>query len=144
MPPITDRTLILKAKALAQRKQASNDFQYGDVGCALVTQSGRVYLGCSIDTACSMGFCAEHSAIASMLAQGESRVQRIVAVKWNGQSCRPRPLPGIHFPIEPKPAGHRSDFGPPKEGALAVNFAPPLRGLGFASRPYMQLIWRLV
>ncbi len=89
MPPITDRTLILKAKALAQRKQASNDFQYGDVGCALVTQSGRVYLGCSIDTACSMGFCAEHSAIASMLAQGESRVQRIVAVKWNGQILPP-------------------------------------------------------
>ena len=36
-----------------------------------------------IDTACSMGFCAEHAAIAAMLTAGENRVEKIVAVNWN-------------------------------------------------------------
>jgi cytidine deaminase len=43
-----------------------------------------VYTGVCIDTACSMGFCAEHAAAAAMITAGESQVLRMVAVNWNG------------------------------------------------------------
>jgi len=46
----------------------------------LVTNKGNVYKGVCIDTPCSMGFCAEHAAIASMITAGESRIEKIVAV----------------------------------------------------------------
>ncbi|WP_272437999.1 hypothetical protein [Terrihalobacillus insolitus] len=34
----------------------------------------------SIDTACSMGFCAEHAAAAAMITDGENRILKIIAV----------------------------------------------------------------
>ncbi len=84
MPTLTNRTLIQKAKAVAGRKKASENFEYGNVGCALLTDKNNVYLGVSIDTACGMGFCAEHAAIASMLTHGEKKIKKIVAVSDKG------------------------------------------------------------
>jgi len=55
----------------------------GDVGCALATDKGNVYLGVCIDTASGMGFCAEHNAIGSMITAGEYKIQKIVAVWKN-------------------------------------------------------------
>ncbi|MGN0478806.1 MAG: cytidine deaminase family protein [Hominenteromicrobium sp.] len=52
----------------------------GSVAAALVTDQGNVYRGVCIDTSSSMGFCAEHAAIAAMITAGESRIQKIVAV----------------------------------------------------------------
>lgn len=56
----------------------------GSVAAALVTDEGNIYRGVCIDTPCSMGFCAEHAAIASMITAGESRIEKIVAVCSNG------------------------------------------------------------
>ena len=64
-------------------RQVSEDIEAGGVAAALVTDQGNVYQGVCIDTACSMGFCAEHAAIAAMLTAGENRVEKIVAVNWN-------------------------------------------------------------
>lgn len=36
-----------------------------------------------------MGFCAEHAAIASMITAGESRIETIVAVNWDGRVLPP-------------------------------------------------------
>lgn len=52
----------------------------GSVAAALLTDKGNVYKGVCIDTPCSMGFCAEHAAIAAMITAGESRIVKIVAV----------------------------------------------------------------
>jgi cytidine deaminase len=52
----------------------------GDVGCALITRSGNLYLGVCIDTASGTGFCAEHSAIAAMVTAGEYGIEKIVTV----------------------------------------------------------------
>lgn len=52
----------------------------GSVAAALVTDQGNVYRGVCIDTPCSMGFCAEHAAIAAMVTAGESRIEKIVAI----------------------------------------------------------------
>ena len=51
------------------------------VGCALLTKKGKVYTGVSIDACCGIGFCAEHSAIAEMVKNGESEIREILSVK---------------------------------------------------------------
>ncbi len=56
---------------------------------AILTESGAVYTGVCIDTACSMGFCAEHAAAAAMITAGENRVLKMVAVNWDGHILPP-------------------------------------------------------
>lgn len=75
--------LYQKALEVLHPRQVSEDIEAGGVAAALVTDQGNVYQGVCIDTACSMGFCAEHAAIAAMLTAGENRVEKIVAVNWN-------------------------------------------------------------
>ncbi|REC43402.1 cytidine deaminase family protein [Chryseobacterium pennipullorum] len=67
-----------------------NDFvEYGGVAAAIETTNGNVYTGISIDTACSMGFCAEHSAVAEMLKNGERYIKAVVAVGNDGNAVPP-------------------------------------------------------
>ena len=60
-------------------RKIKHGFTVGDVGCALVTDKGNVYLGVCIDTSLGMGFCAEHSAIAAMITHGEHIIKKIVS-----------------------------------------------------------------
>lgn len=68
------------AESTARPMKLSEDSSAGGVAAALVTDKGNVYKGVCIDTPCSMGFCAEHAAIAAMITAGESRIEKIVAV----------------------------------------------------------------
>lgn len=61
----------------------------GGVAAAILTKSGNVYVGVCIDTACSLGMCAERNAIASMITNGESRIDKVVAVMSNGKVGSP-------------------------------------------------------
>ena len=72
--------LIRTANETLNPRKLSDDSYAGSVAAALVTNNGNVYKGVCIDTPCSMGFCAEHAAIASMITAGESRIEKIVAV----------------------------------------------------------------
>ncbi len=74
--------LYMEAVSVLNPRKISEDVEAGGVAAALVTDKGNVYRGVCIDTACSMGFCAEHAAIAAMLTAGEDRVEKIVAVDW--------------------------------------------------------------
>ena len=67
-------------KLVYPRENLSQQCSAGIVACALLTDKGHVYTGINIDTHCGLGFCAEHSAISSMLLYGESRIEKIVAV----------------------------------------------------------------
>lgn len=55
----------------------------GDVGSALVSESGKIYKGVCVDLGSGTGFCAERTAIAQMFTNKEYKVKKIVAV-WNG------------------------------------------------------------
>ncbi len=67
-----------------------SDFvESGEVGCALLTDQQNLYTGISIDTSCSLGFCAEHAAIAEMLKHGESVIEKLVAIDEYGNVCPP-------------------------------------------------------
>ena len=77
---ITNEELIEKARSIVKPKEMRHGFTTADCGCALVTDKGNVYLGVSIDTPSGMGFCAEHSAIATMVTNQEFKISKIVAV----------------------------------------------------------------
>jgi cytidine deaminase len=86
---MTNEELIQKAKSIVKPKKMRNGFITADCGCALVTRKGNVYLGVSIDTPSSMGFCAEHSAIAAMVTNQEYKIKKIVAVIDDGTVLPP-------------------------------------------------------
>ena len=87
--------LYQKAVEVLNPRQVSESLEAGGVAAALVTDKGNVYRGVCIDTACSLGFCAEHAAVAAMLTAGEDRVEKIVAVgSQGGYHAALRPLPG--------------------------------------------------
>ncbi len=76
--------LYQQAKAVLNPRRLSDAAEAGGVGAALLSESGRVYVGVCIDTACSMGFCAEHAAAAAMITAGENRVMKMIALNWDG------------------------------------------------------------
>ncbi|MEM7534040.1 MAG: cytidine deaminase [Chloroflexota bacterium] len=75
--------LYNQAKAVLNPRKLSEEAEAGGVGAALLSESGAVYTGVCIDTACSMGFCAEHAAAATMITAGENRVLKMIAVGWD-------------------------------------------------------------
>jgi cytidine deaminase len=81
---MTNEELIERAKSVVNPTKVG-DGHIGDVGCALVTDRGNVYLGVCIDVGSGIGFCAEHSAIAAMVTAGEYRIKKIVAVWQDGE-----------------------------------------------------------
>ena len=77
------------AKAVLKPRRLSSSAEAGSVGAALESESGQVYVGVCIDTASSLGFCAEHAAAAAMITAGENRVVKMVAVDWDGSVLAP-------------------------------------------------------
>ena len=86
---MTEKELIERAFEVAGEYRSSRDCTSGSVGAALVTRAGNLYTGVCIDTACGLGFCAEHSAIAEMLKHKESEIMMIVAVNTSGHVLPP-------------------------------------------------------
>jgi len=89
MPDIEPKDLFATAAALARPYGPSPSCTSGTVASALVTEAGNVYTGVCIDTECSLGFCAEHAAVAEMLKARESHVRMIVAVGADGAVLPP-------------------------------------------------------
>jgi cytidine deaminase len=81
--------LIEMAAALARPFVASDEVTSGSVAAALVTAAGTIYTGVCVDTRCSLGFCAEHAAVAEMLKARETDVRILVAVTSTGEILAP-------------------------------------------------------
>ena len=61
----------------------------GGVAAAILTKKGNIYVGVCIDTACTLGMCAERNAIANMITNGESQIDKVVAVMPDGKVGSP-------------------------------------------------------
>lgn len=85
----TFEQLINTAFELSGHRELSDTAAAGKVASALISTNGNIYTGVCIDTSCSMGFCAEHNAIGSMITAGETAVSAIVAVKQDGKILSP-------------------------------------------------------
>lgn len=76
---MTNRELIEKAKLAMQN--AYTPYSHFNVGAALLTESGKLYLGCNIENA-SYGAtnCAERTAIFKAISEGERKFSKIAIV----------------------------------------------------------------
>lgn len=81
--------LYQEAKSVIHCRKLSEFAESGGVGAAILTADGNVYRGVCIDTACSMGFCAEHAAAAAMITAGENVIRKVIAVGWDGKIMPP-------------------------------------------------------
>ncbi|MGV7570836.1 cytidine deaminase [Mycobacteroides abscessus subsp. massiliense] len=81
--------LVDAARSVVAPRQLTDSATCGTVGAALETTSGEVFVGVCVDTASSLGFCAEHAAAAAMLTAGQSTVVRMVAVDRHGAVLAP-------------------------------------------------------
>ena len=61
----------------------------GGVAAAILTKRGNIYVGVCIDTASTLGMCAERNAIANMITNGESQIEKVVAVMPDGKVGSP-------------------------------------------------------
>lgn len=86
---MTNAELIQKALAVVNPRKIAHELIVGDVGCALLTDKGNLHVGVCIDAVAGIGFCAEHSAIASMVTHGEQSIRKIVAVLEDGTILPP-------------------------------------------------------
>lgn len=81
--------MSLKDAALAVRKNAHAPYSNFQVGAALRTGSGNIYVGCNVENvAYPEGTCAEAGAIAAMVAAGERDLAEVYVVA----DC-PTPIP---------------------------------------------------
>ena len=81
--------LISKAKEVQNHRILSPFIECGQVGAALMTKSGNIYTGVCIDTASTLGICAERNAIHTMITNGESQIDRIVCIDSKGNAGAP-------------------------------------------------------
>ncbi|TVT29426.1 cytidine deaminase [Salinicoccus cyprini] len=82
-------TLYEIAKQKLNTRRTSRNGKVGHVAAALETAAGNVYTGVAMDLPSSIGFCAEHSAIAAMVTAGEQDIERIIAVYEDGTIMAP-------------------------------------------------------
>ena len=81
--------MYIAARKVQYERKLSPLLEAGTVSAALLTEKGNIYVGVCIDTACSLGMCAERNAIANMITNGESQIIKIVAVMPDGKAGMP-------------------------------------------------------
>lgn len=77
------------ARAVQNGRVISPFIDAGGVAAAILTKGGNIYVGVCIDTASSLGMCAERNAIAAMITCGESKIEKVVAVMPDGRVGSP-------------------------------------------------------
>lgn len=88
MKKIWDELYNAAKKALNPRK-VSSIIEAGGVSAAIEAETGKIYVGVCVDSACSLGICAERNAIFNMITNGESKIKRVVVINWDGKVISP-------------------------------------------------------
>lgn len=81
--------LYLAARKVQNGRTISPFIEAGGVAAAILTKKGNIYVGVCIDTASTLGMCAERNAIANMITNGESQIDKVVAVMPDGNVGSP-------------------------------------------------------
>ena len=81
--------MLEAAKAVQGRRRISDYVEAGEVAAAVESSTGRIYTGVCVDTACTLGVCAERNAIFNMLTNGEHVIRRVLAVMPDGRNGAP-------------------------------------------------------
>ena len=78
-----------KAKSIRAPRQISRYVEAGGVGAAVLSDTGKIYVGVCVDTCSTLGICAERNAIFNMISSGEDKISRVLAVMPNGKCGAP-------------------------------------------------------
>ena len=73
----------------AKCTKLSEHMEAGGVAAAVLSTTGKIYVGVCIDTACTLGICAERNAIFNMITNGENEITRVLALMPNGKTGAP-------------------------------------------------------
>lgn len=77
------------AKSVQNDRKISDYVEAGGVAAAVLSSSGKIYTGVCIDTCSTLGICAERNAIFNMITNGESEIQKVLAIMPNGKTGAP-------------------------------------------------------
>lgn len=81
--------LYNEARNVQNGRVISPFIEAGGVSAAILTKSGNIYVGVCIDTASTLGMCAERNAISNMITNGEHQIDKVVAVTPDGNVGSP-------------------------------------------------------
>lgn len=73
--------LYNEAKRVLNPRKVSDIVDAGGVSAAIEAGSGKIYVGVCVDSACTLGICAERNAIFNMITNGESTIKRVATAK---------------------------------------------------------------
>lgn len=81
----------LKQEAIKvqNEKRISDYVTAGEVSAAIESESGKIYVGVCVDTASTLGICAERNAIFNMITNGETKIRRVLAILPDGKCGAP-------------------------------------------------------
>ncbi len=77
------------AKAVQNGRKISNYIDAGGVAAAVLSASGKIYTGVCIDTCSTLGICAERNALFNMITNGESTIEKVLAIMPDGKMGAP-------------------------------------------------------
>ncbi|RKI37221.1 cytidine deaminase [bacterium D16-51] len=77
------------AKRVQNERKISDYIDAGGVAAAILSSSGKIYTGVCIDTCSTLGICAERNAIFNMITNGESIIQKVIAIMPDGKTGAP-------------------------------------------------------
>ena len=77
--------MIKSAQAVRDARKISDYVEAGGVSAAILSGSGKIYVGVCVDTACTLGVCAERNAILNMITCGEQEIKRVVCIMGDGK-----------------------------------------------------------
>lgn len=83
------KNLYDEAMKVLNPRKISEWMEAGGVAAAVESESGKIYTGVYVDSACTLGICAERNAIFNMITQGEQRIRRVIAVNRDGKAMPP-------------------------------------------------------
>ena len=77
------------AREVLRPRSVSEMIEAGGVAAAVEAASGQIYVGVCVDTACTLGVCAERNALFSMITHGENAIRRVIAIGSDGKAMAP-------------------------------------------------------
>lgn len=83
------KEMYYAAKSVINERRISEYVSCGEVAAAICSKSGKIYTGVCIDTACTLGICAERNAIFNMITNGENEIARVLCVMPDGSNGAP-------------------------------------------------------
>ena len=81
--------LYKAAKSVQKEIKISNYVTAGEVAAAIESESGNIYTGVCIDSASTLGICAERNAMFNMITNGEYKVKKVLAILPDGKTGAP-------------------------------------------------------